>query len=443
MNRFRFLSIALLGSLALAQGGCQKRTGAVSTLPRKKIVPSDPTVTVTTVKSANIQRRLELTGNLLPRMRTLIVTEVDGLIQSFPLSKQSITYALDGPPASKKLRLGLGQRVKKGEILVTLDPTDCELALAQAKSQLVSAKARRAALVAWKRPEEVEIMRATLLEAGINRESAKTEYDRAVKLKASNTTTNQELDAKQRQYKVSKARFANIQAQYNMVRAGPRSQDLAVSNATVASAQAMVNIAQKRLEKTKILAPYDGAITNVYVDLGDRVTALPRVQIMEFMALNVMSAQVGVPEKYAGKIKIGQLVSVVTAGSDEPVPGVVVRINQRVEPQSRSFRVRCAIDNRQGLFKAGQSTRVQFTIAASKSKVAIPKAALTFREGQPSVFVLNQKIVTLRAVRPGLSDGQFIEILEGLKANETIVTHDPAILADGMTVQLKSEDGSQ
>ena len=94
-------------------------------------------------------------------------------------------------------------------------------------------------------------------------------------------------------------------ANVSIAKAGPTESELAVAEAIVAQNENEVEIAQERLKKTVILSPYDAVVTDRYMGVGDRVTALPRVEIMEIMDLSLVIVKVGVPERFFGKVHLG------------------------------------------------------------------------------------------------------------------------------------------
>lgn len=96
--------------------------------------------------------------------------------------------------------------------------------------------------------------------------------------------------------------------------------------------------------------PVSAVITDRYVGVGDRVTAMPRVEIMDIADPRMLFAQIDVPEKYLGLVKLDNVAEIQLPRSREAVSGKVELMNGRVDPETRTFRVRIGIDNRQGLF---------------------------------------------------------------------------------------------
>ena len=193
---------------------------------------------------------------------------------------------------------------------------------------------------------------------------------------------------------------------------------------------------EQNLTKATIRAPYDGVVTDMYVEVGGRVSA-GSGQILELMDLRFLVAEVGVPEAYMSHIHLQDRATVHVAGSSEPVPGLIVSINDKLDPESRSFRVRVAIDNIQRRFKAGQFARVAMNVGSQDQNIVLPSRAVTFIEGQPGVYAFADGKVTRKTVELGVSDDTQTEILDGLDAGEQIVVDDPNLLADQMEVEVR------
>ncbi len=399
--------------------------------------PAYVTVGVASVQRSDVAETLELVGNFLPRRRTIVVTEVDGVIKSIPHSKETIEVEVDGQHYTEQLGLNMGQKVQQGDVLLEIDRRDYELALAAAHATKANTEKELAALMAWRRPEEIMRLQAGRDEEDARLRLAKSELGRAKLLRSKKAITESEFELREANQLAAQAAFDRADAELAIAKNGPTQPEIEVAKAKIAQAEAEVRIRKDNLERTTIRAPYDAVITDRYVEVGDRVTALPRVEIMEIMDLSLVVVQVGIPERYIHMVQIRDRVFVKAEGITGPVPGIVVQVNGKVDPNSRTYRVRVAVDNRTDQFKAGQFVRVGFTFNSAVGSLTVPALAVTYAGGQPQVFVYADDKVSLRNVTLGISSGQIIEILEGLSEREQVIIDDPTILSDGMSVRLK------
>lgn len=394
-------------------------------------------VTVAKVEVRDISATLELTGNLLPRRRTILVSELNGVIDSIPNSRNNISFELDGTTVTQPLRLDIGQPVSKGDVLVQINRSEYELNVKAAQARLAKAERELQELIAWRRPEEIRKLEAAVAEAQAQLENTQSVLTRQESLVAENATSRESYDRAVAQAKLAHAAVERAAAELDIAKKGPTQEQIEVARSAVAQAQADVDLRQDELRKATIVAPYDAVITDRYVDEGEYVTAQPRVELMELMDLSFLTVQVGVPERYLNRVASGDEVRVFVEGASEPVRGLVVLVNDKVEPETRTYRTRIAIDNRDGRLKAGQFARVEFVMANAKDSLVVPDTALVYSGGQPQVFVFEGDQAKLRTIRPGISSGEFTEVLSGLAPGLRVIVDDPSILADRMAVQIR------
>ena len=396
------------------------------------------------VRRDTIASELELVGTLIPIRATTIVPDVDGVIESFPESDRLVRYLEDGEVKSQFLGLNLGHAVKEGDVLVKIEDTNFRLAVEAAQAELELTRRLREELVAWRRDEEKRQAEAQLDEAMAAVELGKTELERAEELRRTKMISEGEFDVLVMNARCAEAAKKRAQAAFDMTNAGPTPEQIAVADARVVAAEVQVKLRQDDLEKTTIEAPYDGVIVDRFVDVGDRVQAMPRAEIMQICDPRVLLAQVAVPEQYQRRVRLfdqsgasdeTQQVWVYADSLSERIPGRVDLINVKVEPETRTFRIRVLIDNRQGLLKPGGFVRVGLPIASVVDVPVVPEEAISYEEGQPVVFVYRDGYVKKLPVLIGLSNHQDCEIRSGLSGDELVVVGNTSLLTDGLSVR--------
>lgn len=427
---------ALTLALGVALVGCQRGPAQEGASAIDREPPPPLSVETAPATTGRVTVMLELTGTMLPVRRAVLMSEVDGRIAEIPAAKPIV--ARTGTETRRfPVALGIGQAVAEGQIVVRIDDREHQLALLAAKARLARARSDVEALLAWRRPEQVRVLQERCKEAQARLQLAKLQRERAAQLLQRRVGTQRAYDEAQMAMQTAEATLRRERATLDLAQAGPRSVDVKVLQAAVKVAEAEVEQAQLRIDRCVVKAPFAGVISEFYVEVGERVTSMPRVEILELLDVATTAMQVGVPEQYLHRIAVGDLAEVLTAAQPEPTRGLVVRINNKVDPVTRTFRVRVAVDNGDGRFVPGQFGRVRFRFGGDE-QVLIPRAAITHAEGQPQVFCLGEGgVVRARRVRLGLDDGEQVEVLEGLEAGVAVVTDDPAVLADGMRVQPK------
>lgn len=397
--------------------------------------PPEPIrVEVAAVALSTIRDELELVGTLIPLRATTIVSDVDGRIASFPASEQRIEYQESGQMKTQALGLDLGHPVRQGEVLVQIDRVDFELGLKTAQAEYELAKRSLAHLLSWRRDEEIQRLEAALEEALAASDRAQADFERAEQLLPKRAVSQGEFDHASAAARMAAAAVKQAQAALAVAKAGPTAEEVGVGEAELAAAAARVAVQQDKLDKTTIRAPYDAVVSDRYVDVGDRVTAMPRVEIMQIIDPQVLFAQVFVPERYQGAVKRGDSATVLAEGVAHALPARVDLINVKVDPETRTFRVRATLDNRQGLLKAGGFVRVALTVGAAAEVPVVPREAVVFSEGRPSVFICEEGRVRRTAVELGLSDGRIYEITSGVQPGHQVAVSRTTLLTDGLSV---------
>ncbi|MDY0166987.1 MAG: efflux RND transporter periplasmic adaptor subunit [Thermoguttaceae bacterium] len=440
-HRHIWFHLLTLAALLLPAAGCG-RTEATghSTGPSKPI-----SVAFAPVHRATIRAELDLVGTLIPVRATTIVSDVDGRIASFPASERTIEYEEAGQMMSQALGLDLGHVVRKGEVLVQIDPVDFELALNAAKAEHELARRNLDHLLSWRRDEEILQLEAMLEEAHAANTRAQADLNRSEQLLAKRAVSQGQFDEARAAAHMAAAGVKRAEAALTLAKAGPTPEEVAVAEGQVAAAAAHVALQQEKLDKTTIRAPYDAVISDRYIDVGDRVTAMPRVEIMQIIDPQVLFAQVSVPERYQGVVKLDDVAVITAEGISTAIPARVDLINAKIDPETRTFRIRITIDNRRQILKAGGFVRVALPVGSAAEVPAVPVEAVVFAEGRPAVFVYNQGHVRRVPVEVGISDGHLYEIASGVEPGQEVAVSRTSLLADGMPVsavrQAESDPG--
>ena len=198
---------------------------------------------------------------------------------------------------------------------------------------------------------------------------------------------------------------------------------------------------QDKVDKCTIYSPLEqGWVVERYVGVGDHVTANPSTPLMRVVDSSILLAQVHVPERYQGFIKIGDKASVVISSASANAEGggvdaMVVLVNAQIDPDTRTFRVRVGIDNNHNRIKAGTFVKVQIPLDAAPDAVVVPSGAITFSRGEPAAFVVRDGLIDRVPVELGISNRTHYQVTRGLAENDLVVDGDLTLLAPGLRVQ--------
>jgi multidrug efflux system membrane fusion protein len=274
----------------------------------------------------------------------------------------------------EKIYVKVGESVKKGQLLIKVDPKDL---IAQKESLLAQIEATKARV--W---------------------AARRTYERLLALKNVKGVTEQQLD--------------NAKAQYE-----------ALKN-SVKAMEASLKAIENNLRYAEIRAPYDGIVSVKWVNEGDFVGPGRWLLNLDKPPYEVL---VFLPERFFGKIKVGDTVEVEINGKTFKAP--VVEVAPAVDPSSRSFLVKAKLPEN---CKVGSGKSVYVNVPETKKEkvILVPEKAI-FKWGDfTAVYVVdNRGIIRLRFVRLGLKYGNKYEILAGLKPGDVIVAEGVSKACDG------------
>ena len=351
---------------------------------REKKLEVKVPVKVSKVQHRQMTWKLNLIGNIKPKQEVNVYSKIAGEIL-------------------EKLLVEKGDRVKKGQLIGVIEKETITAKLNQAKAALNAA-------------------RANLVQIEANLKSIEKDYKRIKKLYI--------------QKAVSKQRLDHITAQYDATLAAKKS-----ALAQIKQAEATLKEVQIRYHDHTIYAPISGVITARYVDEGAMMDI--KKPIVRITDDHIVKVNVAINEKDLPYVKIGQIAYIkVDAYPDKVFKGEVKVINPRIDPATRTALIEIHIQNPKRLLKAGMFTHVNL-ILGKKLVLAVPKDALQKMPatGVYYLFVVDKdKIAHMRNVKTGISEGNFVEIIKGVKRGELVVTYGQNRLKEGLAVEIVGEE---
>jgi membrane fusion protein (multidrug efflux system) len=193
--------------------------------------------------------------------------------------------------------------------------------------------------------------------------------------------------------------------------------------------------ARLELNYTEIRAPIRGVISLRNIKVGNTIG--PNDPTFTVTDLDPLVAYVHVPEKEFRKIAPGQNAEVVVdALGGERFVGTISRISPTVDPQTGTFRARVEVPDTSRRLKPGMFARVNIVYERRQDALQLPRSAILDADGAQSVFVVADGKAEQRTIRTGLSNGGWIEVLEGLQGTEQVVTVGQAGLKTGTLVKV-------
>jgi len=200
------------------------------------------------------------------------------------------------------------------------------------------------------------------------------------------------------------------------------------------NARAVWNMARLELSYTDVVAPISGTIASRSIKPGNFVQI--NTPIFRIVDNSRLEATLNVPERDLETLKAGLPVALqVDALPGKSFAGKVDRIAPVVDSGSGTFRVVCAFDGG-GLLQPGMFGRIRIDYDQRANALVIPRTALLDDEDDPAVFVARGGKAARVPVKLGYMDGEWAEVLSGLKQGEQVVTAGKVALREGSAVQV-------
>ena len=224
-----------------------------------------------------------------------------------------------------------------------------------------------------------------------------------------------------------------LEAQVNIAR--QNNQASASAQASVEAAQTEVGTAQQALADTVVRAPFSGFVSARPVAVGEYVSSANVIATL--LRSNPIKIQIQVAEADVPTVVVGRHVSVqVDAYKDRNFAGVVTAINPAVDPTSRSAVVEASIENSDNALRSGMFGTARITKEGGGTGVFVPKTAIYNDQATQSfrAFVIVDGVAKLRVVQVGSEEGESVQILNGLNADEVVATSNLVDLYEGARV---------
>ncbi len=341
-----------------------------------------------------------------------------------------------------------GDRVQKGQVLVRLDDREYRAQVEQARGALQAAQARRRQLETGSRPEEIQQARARFEEAQANLRNARTSLERAQGLARDGVVSAQDLDRARDQFDAAGAQAEAAHKNYELVRIGPRREEIDQARAQAEQARGALQFAESQLDATLIRSPINGTILERLVEVGEIVTTMfvgergAKSSVVSLADLKDLQVELDISQSEFARVSLGQPCRIVPdAFPNRSYRGVVAEIAPEANRQKATVQVKVQVQNPDEYLRPEMNARVSFEDPragqVSARELLVPRAAVFQAEGKPAVFVVEKSRAVLKAVTTGPESGGVVRILSGLTGEETVVVGNPAALRNGQRVRPK------
>lgn len=342
--------------------------------------------------------------------------------------------------------VNIGDRVKQGQLLAEIESPEVDQELAQARANLEQSRAalRHAQANVTQSQESVLEARARLEQAQANESIAATTSQRWTRLVEKGVLPRQEGDERQFAYSARKAEVTGASAAIKTAEAtvSAMSASVVAAQANVRASEANVARLARMVAFERVVAPFDGVITERLVEQGDLIALSGGVdggrKLFAIAQPSVLRVQVNVPQLFSPDIKTDQDAQLnIRERPGLEVKGKIVRTANALNPSSRTLLVEVQVDNRNGDLLPGMYTDVRFSLPRARQALVIPADALIAdAQGTRVAVIDNQQKIHFRKVDIGRDLGTELEIINGLQPKERLVTNPGDMLTEGQAVEV-------
>ncbi len=283
-----------------------------------------------------------------------------------------------------KTYVKVGDKVRKGQLLISINNADLQAKRAQVNANIT--KANAAFTIAEK------------------------DYNRFKNLFAHNSASQKEMD--------------DITAHYEMAKAG------------LEAANQMKNEIDAQFAYVNIRSPFNGVVTNKFIEVGDM--ANPGVPLIAVESPKYFKVIAMVPESDISQIKSGTKVNVLVKSINKMVSGKVTEVSTSAKNTGGQYLVKVVLNKTDASILSGMFATVQFPVEKNTNTVSIvliPTTAIVKNGGLKGVYTVSeQNTALLRWLRLGKTYGDKIEVLSGLNADEQYIVSADGKLFNGAKV---------
>lgn len=378
LRRIGFVAAAI--ALLIAAIGITDREVNARAVARWTSQQAVPEVSVITPQHGVTGTQLVLPGNIQAWDESPIYARVTGYL--------------------KKWYFDYGAHVKRNQVLAVIDTPDLDAEFAAAKADLDAARAK------------VDVAKAAM-------DFAKSTYDRW-RDSPKGVVSMQETESKKADYETAVASY-----------------DAAVAG--VKSDQGVVDRLQALEQFKRIVAPFDGVVTERNTDIGDLINAGSGAgggtapQLFQIADVHRMRVFVQVPQAMSAQITPGMTAELsLPQYSGRLFKAVVATTAGAISPTARTLLVELHADNADDMLQPGTYTEVHFNLPPSPQILTIPTTALVFRRSGLQVAVVDsQGRAELKTIQVGRNLGDRVEILTGLSASDRVIDSPPDSIENG------------
>ncbi|MBM4170848.1 MAG: efflux RND transporter periplasmic adaptor subunit [Ignavibacteria bacterium] len=213
-------------------------------------------------------------------------------------------------------------------------------------------------------------------------------------------------------------------------------QEYDVAQSELVSVSADIEFTKAQIQKTEIVAPFDGVVGLRSVSVGSYIS--PQTVIATLQNINPIKVDFSIPQKYFGVLTEGKVINVKVGSSGRNYKGRVYAVEPKIDQSTRTVKARALVSNERSELNPGAYVEIEVVLEDLSSAFLIPTEALIPDLEGEKVYLFRNKKAALQPVRTGIRSEKEIQIISGVNLGDTVITSGIIQLRQNMPVTINS-----
>jgi RND family efflux transporter MFP subunit len=372
----------------------------------------------------------------VPAQKTELQQTITTQAVLFPLQQAAITAKISAPVHT--FYVNRGSKVHKDQLLVRLENRDLRASSEENKGNLEQAQAAYETTTRASLPEELQKAQLDVAAAKKMLDAQQKVYTSREQLFQQGALPRKELDQSGVDLTQARNQYDIAQKHFDALQAIGKQQELKSAAGQLQSAKGKYMGAEAQLSYSEIRSPIDGYVTDRPLYPGEMAAAgTPLITVMDTSQV-IAKAHIAQPD--AALLKVGDKATLTVPGESGAVEGKVTIISPALDPNSTTVEVWVQAANRKQHLKPGTSVQLSMVAQTVKDAIAIPaESVLTAPDGTTTVMVIGpDNRAHQTAVKTGVREGDRVQITEGIKQGERVISSGAYALPDKTKVTVEA-----
>ncbi|MFI5175086.1 MAG: efflux RND transporter periplasmic adaptor subunit [Terriglobia bacterium] len=359
----------------------------------------------------------------------------------FPLNQAALTPKISAPV--REFHIQRGSRVHRGQLLAVLENRDLTAAKTENKGVYEQAQASYESTTAANLPEEMQKAELDVQNTKEALDATQKVYESRQNLYRQGALPRRELDLASVAFTQARAQYEISLKHFNALKSVGKPQQLKAARGQLTSAEGKYLGSQAQLGYSEIRSPIDGVVTDRPFYPGEMANAgTPLITVMD---ISQIIARAHIPQQEAAVLKVENPATISGPGIPENLSGKVTLVSPAVDPNSTTVEVWIQAPNAGQKLRPGETVQVSIVAEEIPKAIVVPATSiLNTGEGITSVMVAGtdgrahiQKVVV------GIRQGNEIQVTQGLKTGERVITTGAYGLPDNTKIRFGDSSGPQ